>query len=374
MAKGTQLGKFAIERELRKMLTPSQREDKLWSLRNSEATSYVEAVIQLKPEAIHLARVTVPVNGTDPVLHLCIWISRDTVVEIETMNTPETILSPYILGFLQDHHDETVVLRKYDKKALLDTTTFSKIAYKSVGSWQLMDKDGAKTMVTQSWVDDAIESGAGEPITAAFLERVRGSKGFVSFPTGSSPKNSNQFAQVVPKHIYEQKPKQQYPCIEFVNAHGANSCLATSLASSLHALDEAKAAKLVMEVWERDYKDLGLSGDLFEKFPHSVASILDDIGLCNRKNKKRTKKKRFDPFDDRRNISSLFVCQLKGRTGSIHHTVCFYDKYIFDPNHCRALPISRAALGLVCGDVGYGGIQREWEIYPVTGKSKKVVL
>ena len=237
------------------------------------------------------------------------------------------------------------VIAKYDRREVVESTTFEKVRKVGHGRWVVIDKDGLGVKVSESWVLNETTI----PLICyndAKDKFKRADNTPVIIPPGSC---SCLLLETVSDNL---------PPVVYRNMAGEHKCLENCFISAMHFIGFPEIGKRIKDRSElAETQETSSDGGFFLQNVANTVLIQYDMKLV-----KNNKLNRYDPIAiaASNNIgrkskgTKIVVAKLRGRNGGINHAVCFVnDELIFDANRPFALPFTEESLELVCDGAGY---------------------
>ena len=149
---------------------------------------------------------------------------------------------------------------------------------------------------------------------------------FVSIPPGADKKHEDETAKV----------SAVGPAIKYQQKEGERTCMVYGMASAVH---HAGRKQLASEI-----RNMG------KKFEHRMNSFGAFLQSLAKKDKALNATRESATAYDLLKIASgqLVLACLKGADGMEDHCIAVYDRWIFDSNFTKALPLTKTSLDLCC--------------------------
>jgi len=280
-----------------------------------------------------------------------------SVVEVEKQYV-KRLLTPTAFKSGRYHGPTFARILRYDRQAILDSTTFVEIRKIAGHRWEVKDSNGERVVVSGQWVkkDTGIYPST---IREALTKARNGSHAFTRVFAGSSRRTPiGDDETLLMKGIVNAAGAggMRLPTIRYPNPKGKPMCLPSAFASGLYHLGYEKLADHLWEMMRSLRKD----ANIVSHFRTMVNPVLKENGL--KLLKRRKPREYYHPLKRECRTQNLVLAQLRGRVGGINHVVAFVGDLVFDANQKRALPITEDSLDLVCGGAGFLKLYWSYEV------------
>jgi len=285
------------------------------------------------------------------------WDGPNTlsIVEVEKAYV-KLLLTPTAFKSGRYHGHTFARILRYDRQAILDSTTFAAIRKIAGHRWEVKDSNGASVIVSGQWVrkDTGIYPST---ISAALTKAQNGSRAFTRVFAGSSRTRMDDDKPLM-KGIFQAAGAAGVllPTIRYPNPLGGAMCLPSAFASGLYHLGYENLADQLWQMMQSLRKD----ENIVSHFRTMVNPVLKEKGL--KLLKRRKPSEFYHPLKQECRTENLVLGQLRGRVGGINHVVAFVGDLVFDTNQKRALPITDESMDLVCGGAGFQKLYWSYEV------------
>lgn len=268
-----------------------------------------------------------------------------SVVEIDTTAARRLLTHRAFCG-KEYKGDSFKVIGKYDRRETLECTTFVKVRKVRHGNWLGIDRHGHEAQLSEAWARSTENIS-----TVTYLEAASRYKAGDAAPVLIMP---GSFIASVDES--SESNDSSFPDVMYRNRPGEHRCMANALLSALNYLGYPEIAKRINQELANIQGD---GVDYVSWFFSDVANkALLQQGMKLIKNGKKHRynpdKVALQPEKQSVHLTRLVLGKLRGRYGGLNHAVAFVDdKFIFDSNYSKALPLNLTSLNKACDGTGY---------------------